>query len=247
MKSTTSFFSNLSNLEKILVAVLGLLLGCLLCAISLTRVRNFLSNLGQSAKTLSAAETFEVSAVGVVKDDGYTVTSAICEVVSSEHFQPSVNVDGGQIVFHAFRITKPSLGSEVVVLFYSNHTAAQGSGLVFTVNSEASRLFPEFPDASRNSEYPITVNTAGAEDALECAKKAGNPPSLDSGNFDAEAWRREAIKRFGPEQTYPDGSKDDYVQLALSICKYKEENPSITYEEGSDQQYIIETFCPYVK
>jgi len=234
-----------SRVPLILIGVLALIALCVCGFFAIGLIFN--SSNGTTAKVLSAEDVFEVSAIDVVKDEGYTVTSAVCEVVSSERFLPSVNIDGGQIVFHAFRITKPSLGSEVVVLFYSNHTAAQGSGLVFAVNSDAARLFPDFPDASRNSDYPITVDTAGAQEALECAQQAGSPPSLDFGDFDVEAWRSEAIKRFGPEQTYPDGSKDDYVRLALSICKYKEENPSIRYEEGSDQQFILETFCPYVK
>jgi hypothetical protein len=70
--------------------------------------------------TLSAEDVFEVSAVDLVKDSGYTVTSAVCEVVSSERFQPTINgqkIDAGKIVFHAFRITGPNLDSEVVVLF----------------------------------------------------------------------------------------------------------------------------------
>lgn len=45
MKTTTSFFSNLSNVEKILVAILGLLIGCLLCIIPFRSASNFLSNL----------------------------------------------------------------------------------------------------------------------------------------------------------------------------------------------------------
>lgn len=200
-------------------------------------------------QNLPAKDVFEVSAVYAVKDAGYTVTSAVCEVVSSERFQPIINgvkVDAGKIVFHAFRITGPHLSSEVLVLFSSNHTAADGSGLIQTVNADAVRLFPEFPKGPK-LRYPITVDTDGAQEALECARHASPPPSLDFGDFDAEAWRREAIKRFGPEQTFSDGSKDDYVRLALSICKYEEENPSMTYEEGSDQQWILETFCPYVK
>lgn len=40
MKTTTSFFSNLSNVEKVLVAILGLLIGCLLCIIPLRSVSN---------------------------------------------------------------------------------------------------------------------------------------------------------------------------------------------------------------
>lgn len=205
------------------------------------------------AKVLSAEDVFEVSAIDVAKDDGYTVTSAVCEVVSSERFQPAVGVDGGQIVFHAFRITKPSLGTEVAVLFYSNHTVAQGRGLVFTVNPVAARLFPDYPDASRNSKYPITVDTAGAQEALECAQQAASPHPLDLGNFETEEWRRKAIEKFGPEETHSDGSKDDYVRLALSICKETnaeretmQTNLGPDYE-GSLQQFVIETFCPYVK
>jgi hypothetical protein len=44
VKTTTSFFSNLSNVEKVLVAILVLLIGCALCIIPLRSVSNFLSN-----------------------------------------------------------------------------------------------------------------------------------------------------------------------------------------------------------
>jgi hypothetical protein len=206
-----------------------------------------------TAKILSAKDVFEISAVNVVEDEGYSITSGVCEVVSPERYLPSVNVDGEQIVFHAFKITQPILGSDVIVLFYSNHTAAQGSGLVFTVNAEASRLFPDYPNASLNSKYPITVNTAGAQEALECVRQAGVPPALDLGNFDAEEWRRKAIEKFGPEETYSDGSKDDYVRIALSICNQStaeretmKTNLGADYE-GSFQQFVVETFCPYAK
>lgn len=233
--------------------LIGALASIIICICGFFFVSQFLNSLnGTKARVLSAEDVFEVSAIDVVKDEGYTVTSAVCEMVSSELYQPSVNVDGGQIVFHAFRITKPSLGSEVVVLFASNHTAAQGRGLVFTVNPDAARLFPDFPDISKSS-YPITVNTPGAQEALDCASQAGKPSSLDTGNFDTEEWRRKAIEKFGPEQTYNDGSKDDYVRLALSICKQSpadretmRTNLGADYE-GSFQQFAIETFCPYVK
>jgi hypothetical protein len=203
------------------------------------------------ANVLSPQDVFEVSAVEVVKDDGYTVTSDVCEVVSTERYLSSAG--GGKIVFHAFRITKPDLGSEVVVLFTSNHTAADGMGLLNTVNSEAVRLFPNFPDATRRSDEPITVDTAGAQEALECAQKVGGPSQLDFGTFDHEAWRLEAIQRFGPEETFDDGSKEDHVRLALSICKQSssERETMLTTlgadYEGSDQQFILETFCPHVK
>ena len=206
---------------------------------------------GPSAQVLSAEDTFEVSAIDVVKDEGYTVTSAVCEVVSSERYTVQ-GYDFGKIVFHAFRINKPTLGEEAVVLFHSNHTAKDGSGLVHTVNSLANTLFPDFPDASL-LKHPINMDTPGAQEALECAQQAGKPPSINMGDFDPEAWRSEAIKRFGPEQTFDDGSKDDYVRLAFSICEQSNSerqtmltNLGADYE-GSFQQFIIETFCPYVK
>ena len=227
--------------------VIGVLMLIFICICGFFTFAQFLNPTKETSAlpVLSAEDVFEVSAVDVVKDKGYTITSAVCEVVSSERFPLGEN-KWWKIVFHAFRITSPSLGSEVVVLFGSNHTAADGRGLVYPVNADAIRVDPDFTDGSKLA-HPITVNTPGAQAALECAQKAGSPPSIDLGEFDVEAWRREAIKRFGPEQTYSDGSKDDWVRLAFSICKYKKENPRVTYEEGSDQLYIIETFCPYVK
>jgi hypothetical protein len=205
-----------------------------------------------AAQVLSAQDVFNVSAVEVVETKGYTLTSAVCEVVSPEHFNPIINSNGTpisidlfQIIFHAFRITGPGLNSELVVLFASNHTAAKGQGQVFAINADAKRLFPEYPDGSKLS-YPITTDTLGSQSALLCAQQAGKPPTLQLNNFDVEAWRREAIQKFGPEKTYSDGSKDDYVKLALSICKYKAADPSVTYDDGSLQQYIIDTFCPHV-
>ena len=72
------------------------------------------------------------------------------------------------------------------------------------------------------------------------------------GNFDVEASRREAIGKFGPEQTYDDGSKDDYVRSALSICKLSNAERATIHAnigagyEGSFQQFVIETFCSHV-
>jgi hypothetical protein len=198
-----------------------------------------------TGKILSAADTFEVSSINVVEDEGYTVTSAVCEVVSPERFTVE-GYDFGKIVFHAFRITKPTLVTDAVVLFASNHTASDGSGLVQNVNPLAKTLFPDFPDGAR-LKHPITTDTPGAQEALDCASQAGAPPPLDFGNFNAEEWRQKTIEKFGSEQTFDDGSKQDYVQLALSICKYKESHPSMVYETGSFQQYVLDTFCPYAK
>lgn len=196
---------------------------------------------GMTVQVLAAQDVFEVSAIDLVVGEGYTVTSAVCEVVSSESYSVQ-GYDFWKIIFHAFRITGPTLGTESVVLFASNHTARDGSGFIQTANPLAIALFPDFPDGP-NLKHPITMDTPGAQEAIECAMQAGPPSAIDMGNFDVEAWRRKAIAKFGPEKTFDDGSKDDYVRLAFSLCRYKELNPNMIYEEGSDQQWIIETFC----
>ena len=204
---------------------------------------------------LAPQDVFQVSAVDLVISEGYTVTSAVCEVVSSERFRPTINgvtVDVGPIVFHAFRITGPSLNSEVVVLFSSNQKAADGSGLVQTVNGEAIRLFPDFPEGSK-LRYPINLDTDGAQIALKCAQQAGAPPTIQLGDIDSEEWRRRAIEKFGQEEVYDDGSKEDYIRIALIVCElYQKDGESMIINMGADyndsfEKFAIETFCPYVK
>ena len=177
-----------------------------------------------NARILSAAEVYQASAVQYVKTQGYTVTSAVCEVVSPEHFNPTFNINGTstnidlfQIVFHAFRITGPALTSDLVVLFATNHTARQGIGVIWAINTDAIRLLPVVQEGSK-ATYPITMNTTGAQTAMACARQAGKPPSLQLGNISGETWRQEAIKKFGPEQILSDGTKDDYVMEAVWIC-----------------------------
>jgi hypothetical protein len=236
--------------------VIRVLASTALCIGGLFVMSRLLNSLSASkeatARVLSAEDVLAVSAIDAAKQEGYTLASAVCETVSSERYLPTVEIDGGQIVFHAFRITNSARGYEGVVVFASNHTAAQGSGLVWSTNADAKRLFPQFPDSSKLS-YPITMTTDGAQSALVCAQQAGKPPSLEAGSLDVEAWRRKAIEKFGPEQTHSDGSKDDYVRLAVGICKLSnterasmKTNLGATYE-GSIQQFTIETFCPYVK
>lgn len=61
--------------------------------------------------------------------------------------------------------------------------------------------------------------------------------------FDVEAWRRQTIELFGPEREFSDGSKEDYVEQARALCA-TEDRPD--YEQGSIQEHMEETFCPYV-
>jgi|GEM_PF-1352323 len=205
-----------------------------------------------SAQVLSARDVFVVSAVHAVESDGYTITSAVCEFVSPMSYLPSNIIFGGQLVFHAFRLTGPDLETEAVVLFASNHTAADGAGLVIPVNAEAIGLDQGFPSGSDLVE-PITVDTPGAETALDCAHRVGDPTSLElkDKDFDIEVWRSEAIEMFGPEETFDDGSKEDYVWYALTICDLSEAKKATQRanlgEEyiGSFAQFVIDTFCPH--
>lgn len=208
---------------------------------------------GVSAEQLSGREMLEVSAVEAVETDGFTVESAVCEVVSPENYRPDDNVFGGKLVFHAFRVSGPRVTDEPVVLFASNHAAADGAGLTFPVNDAAIRLDQGFPPGSEVAD-PITLDTPGAPAAVECAEGAEEPPAVDAGegDFDVEAWRDEAIERFGAEEVFDDGSREDYVKIAFSICDQSEserdqmrENLGGDYE-GSFQRFIIEEFCPNV-
>ncbi len=70
---------------------------------------------------------------------------------------------------------------------------------------------------------------------------SGSSPTPSDAGFDEEAWRREAIKRFGDEPEFADGSKLNYVDTARALCD-QAEYPD--YEEGSLQAHILETFCP---
>ena len=92
--------------------------------------------------------------------------------------------------------------------------------------------------------------TLSAAAALACAQSADEPPVVDAGDFDVEAWRADAIERFGPEEVFDDGSREDYVELAFSICDQSasdrermRDNLGADYD-GSFQQFIIEEFCP---
>jgi len=176
MKTKNSFFSNLSNVEKILIAVVGLLLVGLVCVASFRIVSNSMSDNDKTKYALSTREATKATAVYVATDEGYTVTSGVCEVVSSERFIPWEELGNGQIVFYAYRVTKPSLNSDVVVLFSSDLTVGQGGSMwIFTINENAHRFFPDFPYGPE-LEYPININTDGAQDAIECAQQAESSP-----------------------------------------------------------------------
>ena len=204
-----------------------------------------------SARVLDARETFEVSAVSAVATDGYAIASAVCEVTSSESYRPGDGVFGGKLVFHAFRVGGPGINGDTVVLFASNHAAADGSGLVIPVNAAAVNLDQGFPPGS-NLADPVTEDMNGASAAVACAQDADEPPEIDLGEFNVEAWRAEAIERFGPEEVFDDGSKDDHVKLAFLICDQSagarnemKGNLGADYA-GSFQEFIITEFCPNV-
>jgi hypothetical protein len=68
---------------------------------------------------------------------------------------------------------------------------------------------------------------------------AGEP---DATPFSRSAWRQETIERFGPERTFSDGSKENYVDQAEALCA-AEDRPD--YDEDSIQRWMEETFCPH--
>ena len=198
------------------------------------------------SRTLDAREVYQVSAVDAVRAAGYVVSSEVCEVESPSPYRQGDRVFGGRLFFHAFRGTHAR--EEKVLLFASNHPAAGGPGLVIPVNPEASAVDRDFPNGASLRD-PIRVETPGADVALACARNAGPPPSLEIEGLDIEAWRRTTARRFGPERTNSDGSQDDYVRLALGLCK--EDQSQLRSRmgrsyEGSLQQHVASTFCPHL-
>ncbi len=86
------------------------------------------------------------------------------------------------------------------------------------------------PEPSPTPSARITIEPVAAETASPSAP------------FSKEAWRKETIRRFGPEREFADGSRLDYVRVAEEICA-TEDRPD--YEDGSLQDYMVETFCPH--
>ena len=138
-----------------------------------------------------------------------------------------------------------NVGGEIVTLA---HLLPNGLWASMDGPSERATGFPQSPDALGVSE-----DTNGVAEARECAASSEQPTTTaPASGFDMESWRQEAIDRFGPEETHPDGSKDDYVQLARTICDQSDSDRSTMRSnlgaryEGSLQQFIIEEFCPNV-
>ena len=113
--------------------------------------------------------------------------------------------------------------------------------------SERATNFPQ------DTPYSISEDAAGVAEAQECAE-AGEQPTTTApaSGFDVEEWRAQAIERFGPEETFDDGSKDDYVFVARQVCDQSDEERATMLEnlgsryDGSLQQFIIDEFCPNV-
>ena len=202
----------------------------------------------KDARVLTAREVFGVRAVQDVQTDGYTVESAVCEVVSSEKYRPGDGVFPGgdvfgKLVFHAFRVDGPGVNRGTVVLFGSNSTAADGKGLVVPVNDAAVDIFS--PGSNLN---PITDDMNGASAAVACAQQADDPPAVGAEGFNVEAWRAEVIERFGPEQSL-DGFQNDYVLWAFAICDVIASDRDLILGasyDGSFRQFAAEEFCPNV-
>lgn len=112
--------------------------------------------------------------------------------------------------------------------------ASSGGTASLDTASEAATNFPV-------NEQIGSISDPGAEKAIECAR-SGDAGAESQEGFDVEAWRQEVIDTFGPEVVNPDGSKDDYVEMARSYCV----NGTRTPPPGSLGEFVLETFCPYV-
>ena len=124
---------------------------------------------------LSPEEAGVVTAVEAVTDDGFTISSAVCEAVHPRPYRRADSVFGGKQVFHAFRLTGRDIAGEATVLFASNHAAADGGGVVIPVNPAAVDLDQGFPPGTDLAD-PITEDMAGAPEALACAAAASPAP-----------------------------------------------------------------------
>lgn len=128
------------------------------------------------------------------------------------------------------------------------HLLPDGMWASMDAVSELATSFPQGSDV-----FGVSDDTDGVAQARECAASGNQPTTIaPKSGFDVEAWRTEAVARFGPEETHSDGSKDDYVQLARMICiqpaserSAMQGNLGANYE-GSVQQFIIEEFCPNI-
>jgi hypothetical protein len=93
------------------------------------------------------------------------------------------------------------------------------------------------------ADAPTATDASSAEVTTAPSSTSVVTAKPTASSFDEEAWRRETIKRFGPEPEYDDGTKLDYVKAARELCATKD-RPD--YEESSLQRYMEETFCPNV-
>ena len=197
-------------------------------------------------------------------DDGSSSVSLVCEAFDLDDANALVtNSDTGErkiegdirtaVLFETEEnfggstvgIVAINVGSHVVTLV---EVLPNGPWASMDDLSERATSFPQNPN-----RYGVSENTDGVTKARECASSGDQPTTTaPASGFDVEAWRAEAIKRFGPEETFDDGSKDDYVQLAHTLCD-QSANERATMRsnlgpryEGSLQQFILEEFCPNV-
>lgn len=91
---------------------------------------------------------------------------------------------------------------------------------------------------ARLPHYDIVVDCLLAGTAEE--------PPADSSD---EEFRQQMIERFGPEEVYDDGSRQDYLGLAKSICDQSPVDRRTMRRnlggnfEGSIQEFIIDNYC----
>lgn len=173
---------------------------------------------------------------GVRRLDGDILSAVV--VLSDEKVPSDQPINGGrQLSYVAINV-----GGTVIAMAHP----VDGVWASLDDTTEQATLFPQ-----NASAFGASGDSVEALAAIECAKNESVPSTTAlAAGFDTEAWRAEAIERFGPEKTHTDGSKSDYVDLAVTLCeqtpserKTMLDNLGAKYP-GSFQEFVHTDFCP---
>ena len=97
------------------------------------------------------------------------------------------------------------------------------------------------PEATSTAKARATREPSSARET-RAPRGTDGPGDPEATPFSKSAWRKETIERFGPERTFGDGSKENYVDQAEALCA-AEDRPD--YEEDSIQRWMETTYCPH--
>lgn len=193
----------------------------------------------------SACEVFDVddanalvtnSDTGVRKVEGEIIASVI--VRTGRVIPEESPIGSGALI----GIVAINVGGKMVTLAHGMDT------VIYYSLDEVSETATGFPSAEG---IGISEELDEVAAARECAETGDTATTVESSSdFDVERWRSEAIRRFGAEEAHSDGSRDDYVQLARTVCMQGPAEREVLIQNLGDryknslQRFIIDEFCP---